>query len=153
MSSGEPGSPDLRSRHASLSGAPAFQAVLATRPRARSAHFVLHHQAPAPVVSPSDLSTAPGAQRPRAVDDTHRIGLILPKKQARRAVTRNLIRRQAKVCFAAATAQLPPGDWVLRLRTGYERATFPSAASQSLRDVVRAEIQALFGDAAAGRKR
>lgn len=113
---------------------------------------MLHHQ-PAAVPAAGDLSTGPGLPRPGAVDESHRIGLILPKKQARRAVTRNLIRRQAKVCFAAAAAQLPPGDWVLRLRTGYERSTFPSAASRALRDVVRAEIQALFGDAAAGRKR
>lgn len=113
---------------------------------------MLHHQ-PAAAPAAGDLSTGQGLLRRGAVDESHRIGLILPKKQARRAVTRNLIRRQAKVCFAAAAAQLPPGDWVLRLRTGYERSTFPSAASRALRDVVRAEIQALFGDAAAGRKR
>lgn len=113
---------------------------------------MLHHQ-PAAARIAGDLSTGPGLQRPVPVDESHRIGLILPKKQARRAVTRNLIRRQAKVCFAAAAAQLPPGDWVLRLRTGYERSSYPSAASQALREVVRAEIQALFGEAAAGRKR
>lgn len=113
---------------------------------------MLHHQ-PAATRIAGDLSTGPGLQRPGPVDESHRIGLILPKKQARRAVTRNLIRRQAKVCFAAAAAQLPPGDWVLRLRTGYERSSYPSAASQALREVVRAEIQALFGEVAAGRKR
>ena len=50
------------------------------------------------------------------------LGLVVPKRHARRAATRNLIKRQmrAQLAQAAASAapqaQLPPGLWVLRLK-------------------------------------
>ena len=36
------------------------------------------------------------------------------------------------------------GDWVLRLRKGYERAQFPSAASDALAEVVARELAQLM---------
>ena len=72
-----------------------------------------------------------------------RLGLIVPKRHARRAVTRVLIRRQARVLMAAASSRLPRGDWVVRLRLGFDVKQYPSAASDALRRAVRAELTEL----------
>lgn len=44
-----------------------------------------------------------------------RLGLVLPKRLARHAVVRNLIRRQARECFRARSDRLPVFDMVFRL--------------------------------------
>jgi ribonuclease P protein component len=72
------------------------------------------------------------------------LGLVVPKRHARRSVTRNLVRRQMRACFARHAHALPSGDWVLRLRKGYERAQFPSAASDALAEVVARELAQLM---------
>jgi ribonuclease P protein component len=79
-------------------------------------------------------------------------GYVVPKRHARRAVTRNLIRRQMRQVLADqhSTAHgLPAGIWVLRLRQGFDRAQFPSAASAPLKQAVRDELQRLVGHAMA----
>lgn len=81
------------------------------------------------------------------MEDFRRLGLVVPKRHARRSVTRSLIKRQGRVAFAACAAQLGPGDWLLRLRSPYAVEQFPSAASAALRGRVREELQALFAGA------
>ena len=44
-----------------------------------------------------------------------RLGLVIPKKNARRAVLRNLVKRIAREVFRHARAGLPAADVVLRL--------------------------------------
>lgn len=44
-----------------------------------------------------------------------RLGLVIPKKQARTAVLRNAIKRQAREVFRLRRAALPAVDMVLRL--------------------------------------
>jgi ribonuclease P protein component len=76
----------------------------------------------------------------------HWLGCVLPKRLARRAVTRNLLRRQIRAAMGRGLAGLPPGLWLVRLRAGFERAEFRSAASEPLRRAARAELsQALAG--------
>ena len=77
-------------------------------------------------------------------------GLVVPKRHARRAVTRSLIKRQGRVAFAGHAASLRPGRWLLRLRAPFAPAAFVSAASDALAQAVRAELQALMARAAAG---
>lgn len=80
-----------------------------------------------------------------------RLGLVLPKKQARRSVTRSLIRHQARealrrhvpAVLAEARRQGIEG-WVLRLRAPFDKQTFPSAASDALKALVRQELDALW---------
>ena len=74
-----------------------------------------------------------------------RFALVVPKRHARRAVTRSLIKRQGRAQFAAHAARLAAGDWLLRLRAGFPLPQFPSAASTALRVAVRAELHTLFG--------
>ncbi len=68
----------------------------------------------------------------------------MPKRFARRAVTRTLVKRQMRVAVSERQVVLPPGLWVLRLRSPIDRKAFPSAASDALRAVVRAELAALL---------
>jgi ribonuclease P protein component len=118
--------------------------ALATKPCARSEHFLLHHVTP---TGAAELSTAVSAVAPPDVDDC-RFGLVVPKRHARRAVTRNLIKRQGRNAFVQHAPSLRAGDWLLRLRSAYPAGQFPSAASEALRRAVRSELQQLFGRAA-----
>jgi ribonuclease P protein component len=136
-----------------------FQRLLATPARSRSAHFALHHVAQRPsatgrrTVHPSStgLSTEEGNIVHEAVDnlpDGHWLGSVIPKRHARRSVTRNLLRRQIRSVMADRLPQLPPGLWLVRLRTPFAREQFVSAASDALRQAARVELQQLFGRAA-----
>jgi len=80
------------------------------------------------------------------------LGLVVPKKNAKRAVTRVLVKRQIRAIAAECTARLEPGLWVVRLRAPFDVKQFPSAASDALRAAARAELRALFERAAAGER-
>ena len=78
------------------------------------------------------------------------IGAVVPKRHARRAVTRSLLKRQIYAAAARHRDQLEPGLWIVRLRSPFERAQFPSATSPALRLSVRNELDALLAAAARG---
>lgn len=163
-----------------------FQRLLATPPRGRSAHFLLHHlaaeptrpvwrpRAVAPGTSPagavvgapgapgvplapqtgaeSKLSTGVEPKLSASVDnlvDERWLGCVVPKRHARRAVTRNMLKRQMRAAAQRHEAGLAQGLWLVRLRQGFPVAQFPAADSQALRDAARAELDRLFGQAAA----
>ena len=75
------------------------------------------------------------------------LGLVVPKRHAKRAVTRTLIKRQMRCVMHLAGPQLLPGLWVLRLRAPFDKAQFVSAASDTLRAAVRQELAALVAKA------
>jgi ribonuclease P protein component len=136
-----------------------FERVLGSPIRARSAHFAVHYlescpsQAakPRPRVLVHELSTGEAPQQGMAVDDSRPeacwLGAVVPKRHARRSVTRTLLKRQIR-CAAAAQAALAHGLWVVRLRSPFDRVAFPSAASDSLRDIARDELAGVLADAA-----
>ena len=114
---------------------------------------------PAEPVTHTKLSTASDPDVALAVDDCAptdaprwRLGLVLPKKQARRSVTRSLLRHQAREAFRRhAPAVLAAGrhgpevdGWVVRLRAPFDRQQFPSAASDALSAAVRQELDELW---------
>jgi ribonuclease P protein component len=73
------------------------------------------------------------------------LGFVVPKRWARRAVTRNLIRRQMREAARRHQQRIAVGGEVLlRQRAALDRAHFASAASTALRDAVRAELDLLF---------
>jgi ribonuclease P protein component len=80
------------------------------------------------------------------------LGCVVPKRHARRAVTRNLVRRQIRAVMGrhlpGLSPGLPPGLWLVRLRQPFDRRQFVSAASERLRDALRAELELLFARAA-----
>ena len=101
---------------------------------ARTAHFALHRIAlPAPPGTIGATLFAAG--------DTW-IGALVPKRWARRAVRRNLIRRQ--IHALAALPELARSATLIRLRTAYARDAFPSARSAALKRTVRAELRQLL---------
>lgn len=52
---------------------------------------------------------------PAQSPQTARLGLVVPKRNAKRAVHRNLVKRLAREAFRHVCSQLPPYDLVLRL--------------------------------------
>lgn len=140
-----------------------FEKALASPSRIRSAHFALHHvnriDSATPTGSPDpmagELSTGSVGEVFGSVDDfadEHPlIGCVVPKRHARRAVTRNLLRRQIRATAERFASRLRPGLWVVRLRSPFAREQFPSAASEALALAVRSELEQLFGRAVAAR--
>lgn len=119
-----------------------FQAVLAGATVARTAHFALHR---CPLDAPS------GGASLFAGQDVW-VGAMVPKRWARRAVTRNAIKRQIyNVTAAAPEASLPQAAHVVRLRAGFDRKQFVSASSDKLKAAVRTELQQLLERAATAR--
>lgn len=72
------------------------------------------------------------------------LGTVVPKRQARRAVTRNLLKRQVRHVFMRRQAGLADGLWLVRVRQGFAASEFSAASSRALRDAVRRELDDLF---------
>jgi ribonuclease P protein component len=124
-----------------------FERVLRTAPRTRSAHFVLHHLDAPPGKPAAELSTGVNPDALQPVDDSAPrawLGTVIPKRHARRAVTRNLLKRAVRESAGAHAATLGRGLWVVRLRTAIEPGRYLSAAPAALRRAVRSELDGLF---------
>ncbi len=76
------------------------------------------------------------------------LGAVVPKRHARRAVTRTLLKRQIRAVVRERCAGLRGGLWIVRLCAPFERAQFPSAASAALGRVARVELEGLLLQAA-----
>jgi ribonuclease P protein component len=106
-----------------------FDAVMAAGVVARTSHFALH-------------------QQPQTA--TSRIGAVVPKRWARKAVTRNLIKRQIYALGREPwTSDLPWADRVIRLRKTFDGKLFISASSEKLRHAIRTELHQLMGQVVA----
>jgi len=114
---------------------PQFQAVMVGTPVAKTPHFALHRVALGAVHLDRPLFPVAAAW----------LGVVLPKRWARRAVTRNAIRRQIYEAARAVSAGLPQAAWVVRLRSEFSRKQFVSATSEPLKRAVRAELEQLLG--------
>ena len=121
---------------------------------AKTEHFALHRNGldarapqPAPVKS-ADQDTPVSTLFP--VQDTW-IGAMVPKRWAKRAVTRNAIKRQIYTVSAGFLDQYPQAAFLVRLRREFSRKEFPSATSDQLKEAVRAEMQALMQAGAASK--
>ncbi len=116
-----------------------FEAVLGGTVLARTQHFVLHgcHQAAAS----QGLAAEKSVFLPR---QGACIGAMVPKRWARRAVTRNLVKRQI---YSLAENHFP-GDqawaYVVRLRQGFAIKQFSSGSSLALKQAVKEQLLALF---------
>lgn len=149
-----------------------FKRALAQPWLAKTPHFALHHLSEGPAVrrrAAAQLGLSSGSEPPttqpvdkfldnpvdKPVDSTKPapeaqlwVGYVVPKRHARRAVTRNLLKRQMRQVLheQQRTPQgLPGGLWVLRLRQGFDRERFPSAASAALRQASWQELHQLMG--------
>ena len=77
------------------------------------------------------------------------LGVVVPKRWAKRAVTRNCIKRQAFQVGKDFEARLPHAAYVVRLRSGLDRTEFRSASSDYLKAAMRLELEQLFRHATA----
>ncbi len=75
------------------------------------------------------------------------IGCVVPKRHARRAVTRSLLKRQIRLALQRHAPALPEGLWLVRLRGPFAPKLFPSAASDALRCAARDELEQLLARA------
>jgi ribonuclease P protein component len=75
------------------------------------------------------------------------LGAVVPKRHARRSVTRSLLKRQIRAAIAKQALALPAGLWVIRLRAPFDRTLFPSASSAALLDAARNELDRLVASA------
>ena len=128
-----------------------FQAALAGGTIARTAHFALHR-----VVlhaAESDKHSGPGSlhnvQGPQALFAQPGVwlGAMVPKRWARRAVTRNAIKRQIYSVAPEFEGRLQVAAHVVRLRSTFDRKQFISPSSDVLKKAVRTELQQLFARA------
>ncbi len=69
---------------------------------------------------------------------------MVPKRWAKRAVTRNAIKRQIYNVSTEYESAMTVAAHVVRLRSGFDRKQFISASSELLKDAVRLELQQLF---------
>ena len=142
-----------------------FQRVLSAPWRLSSVHFTVHFL-PAPVAGPAeacltavegrpasqavpglsaDLSTGVSPENPLPVDETGvSLGMVIPKRHAKRAVTRNLFKRQIRAEVQRRAHELPAGWWVVRLRAAFDRQAFVNAQSQALRRASAQELASLI---------
>jgi ribonuclease P protein component len=123
-----------------------YDAAMAGGTVSRTVHFVLHRAA---------LDAAPSRPAGPAADTGRTspplfpvpapwIGAVVPKRWAKRAVTRNGIKRQVYNVSASFEATLPQAAHVVRLRTAFDRDLFKSAWSDALKAAVRGELLQLF---------
>ena len=75
---------------------------------------------------------------------------MVPKRWARRAVTRNAIRRQIYAVCDELSGPLPAGAHLVRMRAAFAPRQFPSASSDALKREVRAELRQLFSQTGRG---
>ena len=69
---------------------------------------------------------------------------MVPKRWAKRAVTRNAIKRQIYTVSADFLQNYPQAAFLVRLRRGFSRKEFLSATSAQLKEAVRVEVTALM---------
>lgn len=139
-----------------------FELALSSPAKARSAHFAAHHVPVAPLRSrwrkcktPADeLSTDRPVPCTQAVDDPDRqapdacwFGAVVPKRHARRAATRNLLKRQIRAAMLRHEPRLARGLWLVRVRAPFERARYHAATSPALCAAARDELEQLLGRA------
>jgi ribonuclease P protein component len=149
-----------------LTRAADFERVLAMPARARSEHFAVHHLATSPTrprraqreAGFPMLSTDRRHTDKGAVDDLRDfgpirdiwLGTVVPKRLARRAATRNLIKRHMRMCVQTHRGGLQGGLWVVRMKAPFEKSRFVSAASPVLGSAARTELDAMIGRLAGG---
>ena len=106
---------------------------------ARTVHFALHRAA---LDAPSEVPAL-------ALFNTRSVwmGAMVPKRWAKRAVTRNAIKHQIYSVSADFESTLLVAAHVVRLRAGFDRKQFISATSDVLKGAVRQELQKLFASA------
>jgi ribonuclease P protein component len=113
---------------------------------ARTTHFAMHRADLS--ATAVDSKTAPATEPSTPTQGLLCIGAQVPKRLAKRAVTRNAIKRQIYSIGIDFQSDLPVAAHVIRLRANFDDRQFFSASSDRLKLLVRQELQQLFKSAA-----
>ena len=121
---------------------PQFQAVLGGELVAKTSHFAMHRVE-------LDAAAAASATSPASFPSLFPVkatwlGAMAPKRWAKRAVTRNAIKRQIYTVSASLTTRKPQAAFLVRLRREFSRKEYVSASSTALKEAVRAELLVLI---------
>ena len=114
---------------------------------AKSEHFALHRSSlqAQMMLGAENKSAQPNTSRPLFSPSFDLwIGAMVPKRWAKRAVTRNAIKREIYNVSAEFSPRQRPAAFVVRLRRDFSRTTFPSATSDLLKLAIRSELLALM---------
>ena len=122
-----------------------FQAVMRSGIAAKTAHFVLHKW---PMAQQNAVGLEFAKTQAPFTDGVLCLGALTPKRWAKRAVTRNLIKRQIHDVSKEFGARLPPTAYVVRLRASFDPRIFVSASSAPLKQCVREELTQIFAKVA-----
>lgn len=122
---------------------PQFQAVLAGTVVAKTEHFALHRNALDVKKSTILSGTARSTCFLFPVQDIW-LGAMVPKRWAKRAVTRNAIKRQIYIVSSLFGDKYPQAAFLVRLRREFSRKEFFSASSDHLKIAVRHELETLM---------
>ncbi len=123
-----------------------FERVLRSPSCAQSVHFAVHF-----------LSTEPKrkgycglGELALAANGDVWLGMVVPKRHAKRSVTRNLLKRQIRQTFQSWDHSIsngfsiPKGMWVVRLRSVFDQKKYLSAASNKLHKTTAQELSFLL---------
>ncbi len=127
-----------------------FQAVMRDGATvSRTAHFALHRlplSAESEASATNETGAEPIARRlfPRLAVQHAWVGAMAPKRWARRAVTRNTVKRQVHTLCEQFEPRLCGAAHVVRLRVAFDRKQFVSATSDALKSALRSELLQLL---------
>ena len=110
---------------------------------ARTMHFALHRNALDVMNMQTVVSKTHDSPELFPLQDIW-LGAMVPKRWAKRAVTRNAIKRQIYTVSNDFSPRVSDTGWVVRLRRDFSRKEFVSASSEALKQLVRSEVQALL---------
>jgi ribonuclease P protein component len=130
-------------------GGDAVKALLSAPTLSKTAHFVLQATRDRSVLQ--ELPTGAAPDRTESVDNsvsitprTLGLALVVPKRHAKRAATRNLVKRQMREAVRQRVGDWVGRDVLIRQRGVFDPKLFRSAASDVLRAAVRRELHQLF---------
>jgi|APCry1669189768_1035252.scaffolds.fasta_scaffold67034_2 ribonuclease P protein component len=110
-----------------------FQEVLRAGVRSKSEHFTLH-RLDAQLASNFNKSSA-----------NLQIGVVVPKRFAKKAVRRNAIKRQVYAIAKSLALRYPKEIHVIRLNKEYDKRKYLSPTSTNFKVDVQKELQTLYG--------
>ena len=114
---------------------PQFQAALNAPVIAKTQHFVMHKAL---------IATEPLEPNFNLFTQDVWLGAMVPKRWARRAVTRNTLKRQIYSLGGGSAHQFSGAAYLIRLRSEFSRQHFPSASSDALQRAAGAELANLL---------
>jgi ribonuclease P protein component len=136
-------------------GGDVLKALLSAPTVAKTAHFVLQAAPQRQLLQ--ELPTGVAPDRTESVDNSVSVtpkaipslglALVVPKRHAKRAATRNLVKRQMREAVRGRCAEWAGRQVLIRQRSAFSPQQFHSAASNTLRAAVRSELDALFAQA------